>query len=187
MTHKNHEHEGAVRQTWSGEGSCRVLLIGEDNPQSSDPEHALYPLPAGCAGNRLQSSILMVAPATYLGLWRTNLCNPTWSMPAARARACHLMSLNPAPWNTIVMLGAKVARAFEYPRPVFTSCRLRLLPDRTVFDLLDLTFSPEPGEFQLVYLPHPSGRCRSWNDPAAPTKARMLMRACVPEIGWGAQ
>lgn len=174
------EHEG-----------CRVLLLGEDNPQSSEPEHALYNWPEGCAGHRLQSKIFGLDGDEYLNLWRTNLCNPTWSTAAARERARLLLGLVAPPWDTIVMLGAKVAKIVGYPKmPAFSSCRI--VPDLELgglaakYDRFGDAFAPSPGEFQLVYLPHPSGRCREWNEPANYGRARMLMRACVPEINWGA-
>lgn len=184
------EHTGACRVPHSPRDEhegCRVLLLGEDNPQSSEPEHALYDYPEGCAGHRLRSRIFGLSSAAYLALWRTNLCNPTWSTPAARERAKQLLELKTAPWDTIVLLGSKVAKIVGYPQmPPFSSCRLRLDTDGARFDRFGDAFAPEPGEHQLIYLPHPSGRCREWNDPASYGRARMLMRACVPEINWGA-
>lgn len=191
MSKLHHEHD-AVRVSRSlldEVAGCRVLLLGEDNPQSSEPEHALYPYPEGCAGNRLQSDILQVETSTYLGLWRTNLCCPSWSTKAARARAAALLELRDPPWDTIVMLGAKVAGIVGRPNmEPFESCRRVAAPEPGVavrFDLFGEAFAPIPGELQLVYLPHPSGRCRAWNDPGAAARARMVMRSCVPEINWG--
>jgi hypothetical protein len=40
------EHLGAHRRS-DIFGPCEVLLVGEDNPQSAAPEHALYPWPPG--------------------------------------------------------------------------------------------------------------------------------------------
>lgn len=39
--------------------------------------------------------------------------------------------------------------------------------------------------YSLAALPHPSGLCRAWNDPAAAGRARDLLRGCAPEIPWG--
>ena len=89
-----------------------ILLLGEDNPYGSDPSFSLYCYPVGCAGYRLRRH-LGLPQHQYLALHRANLCSGTWSTPLARKRAFEL--LNPsAPWRAIVMLGRKVAGAFEH-------------------------------------------------------------------------
>ena len=116
----NLEHLGAHRVKLnhvSDKAAATILLLGEDNPQSDDPLRALFPEPTGCAGNRLQKKIFKVDRAIYLAMWRTNLCNPTWELGAARARALVIAPQatsveDAAPWKTIVLLGAKVMRAF---------------------------------------------------------------------------
>ena len=49
------EHLGACRSALrdTPDACGRILLCGEDNPVSAEPEHALYPLPDNCAGHRL--------------------------------------------------------------------------------------------------------------------------------------
>src|SRR6185312_14593546 len=75
-------------------------------------QNALFPYPVGCAGHRYAELITDVGAATHLATWRTNLCNPRWSMNAARARADLLLRTPGTPWSVIVMLGRKVSDAF---------------------------------------------------------------------------
>jgi hypothetical protein len=47
-----------------------------------------------------------------------------------------------------------------------------------------------PGNFtvhsgQLLYLPHPSGRCRIWNQAASVHRARALVATYAPGFPWG--
>lgn len=146
----------------------RVLLLGEDNPYGSDPSFALYCYPIGCAGYRLRR-ILGLPQHQYLALHRGNLCDGPWSMKEARRRAALLVCDPSAPWRTIVMLGRKVADAFGYEQPFFTSA----LAPRT------------DGEMRLVSLPHPSGRnAGSWTGNAR-ERAREILRELAPTIAWG--
>jgi hypothetical protein len=143
-----------------------VLLLGEDNPQSADPEHALFPHPPGCAGARLQTNIMGISMRNYLGMWRTNLCQGKWSARKAGARAAELLVPN-MPWSTIILLGRKVADAAGYEDPLFT---VRVTHD---------------GRVKLISLPHPSGRNRAWNDAYNIARARSMLIDAVPGIPWG--
>lgn len=175
------EHLGAHRTAFDHvpEACGRVLLLGEDNPQSSDPRHALYPLPAGCAGSRLQDRILDVGMAPYLATWRTNLCSPRWSLSQARLRARALIS-RAAPWDIIIALGAKVAHVMgelttvgtRYPK--WTPFTVRTAVNDGVNQDV-----PTP-LLRVVYLPHPSGRNLVWNSGDAVSTARHLIREVVP-------
>lgn len=128
--------------------------MGEDNPHSGDPRHALCPYPPGCAGSRLQDRILDVSLGDYLRRYdRVNLCAGKWSAPEARLRAAGLVSDG----ALLVLLGAKVAAAFGLDHEPFTVAGLR--------------------GAVVVQLPHPSGRCRVWNDPASYGRARAVLRA----------
>lgn len=148
--------------------SCRLILVGEDNPYGAEPEFALYCYPPGCAGYRLRR-IVGLPQHQYLALHRTNLCPTDWSMKEARRRAQLLTADQSAPWRVIVMLGRKVADAFNYDRPFFTH------------DVAPQT----GGEMKLVSLPHPSGRNTVWNDRRLVGRAREILRELAPEIAWG--
>ena len=89
----------------------------------------------------------------YLGAFdRVNLYEAApaaWDPVDARVRAfAHRVAGRP-----LVVLGRRVAEAFRLPYAPFTS--------------------PAPG---VVVLPHPSGRCRAWNDPRAADLARRVIR-----------
>lgn len=178
------EHLGACRTAFhdAPEACSRILLCGEDNPQSAAPEHALFPYPPGCAGHRFCNDILGVTRHTYLATWRTNLCNPTWSMREARKRASDLVHLD-APWTTIVLLGRKVAEAFSK----ITDGAL----EPFAFGTLNTTNGVDPwGQdipwtIDIVSLPHPSGRNFLWNDPRRALDARALLQEVAPEYPWG--
>lgn len=130
----------------------KPLLVGEDNPYGTDPRYALFPAPVNSAGARLCSLVMQLRHTEYVRLFdRVNLCAGAWSAPEARARAAALQA--EAPDRKLVLLGAKVCRAFGAPYRPFTI----LLPT-------------------LLVLPHPSGRCRAWNEPNAFELARAVLR-----------
>lgn len=128
----------------------RPLLVGEVNPFGSNPAFALYPLPERSSGGRLMK-ILGLTYRQYLKRFdRINLCEWEWRMGQARHRAEWLVSTYPD--RVIVLLGAKVSRAFGVPYEPFTT----------------------HGAYRV--LPHPSGLNRAWNDPSAVEKARNLLK-----------
>lgn len=170
MTYKSRERLGA----WHvGDGLVQpsVLFVGEDNPQSSESRHALYPYPSGVAGDRLARLVLGVLGRRLLKQWRTNLCNPTWNVKLARKRARVLTGLDDEyhgelPWDRYVLLGAKVSGVFS---------------DLLKIELPEFSMIEHAG-MRLLRLPHPSGRCRAWNDPNSTLRARAVMREFAPEI-----
>jgi hypothetical protein len=155
-----------------GVSRMNVLLVGEDNPFSADPEFALYSSPDGCSGHRLMK-ILGLPEDQYLALHRTNLCaSGAWSMVEARRRARLLSADRSAPWRTIVLLGRKVADAFDYEQPFFTS---GIEPHTTAW----------PVPITYVSLPHPSGRNQRLWTSGARDRAREILRELAPSAAWG--
>lgn len=151
-----------------------MILVGEDNPQSAADEHALYPYPQNCAGERLCNRIFALPfTADYLALWRTNLCNPAWSDKQAGKRAWELLAQD-APWSKLVLLGRKVSKIFE---PI---CNV---PSLEPFSIARIDTGQRV--FTVASLPHPSGRCRDWNNAENYERARGVMRALAPSISWG--
>lgn len=156
----------------------KPLLVGESNPYSSNPADALLPFPAGSAGHRFCEVILAMSPREYLRAFeRRNLfgIRERWSAPEARRRAGGIAREWAAP---VIALGSKVAAAFAahitLPPEVmgapaaFTDYALPRQPWET----------PQHPERRLFVLPHPSGRCRVWNEPDAFDRAReMIARA----------
>lgn len=130
----------------------KILLVGEHNPYGPDPRFALYPSPAGCAGERLCEKILGMSASAYLSEFdRVNLVTtPKWSAVTARIKANEIIVVGQR--DRLVLLGAKVAAAFGLPSEPFQ-------------------FHDRPWGRALV-LPHPSGRCRAWNAAGAFERAR---------------
>lgn len=145
--------------------SQRPLLVGESNPYGARPEHALYPAPAGCAGERLCRVVLGMEPAAYLRAFdRANLlAGQRWSAPQAREAAAKMMSATRV--RLYILLGQRVAAAFG------AQDGLVLWPAFSWRDSLGDRF---------VLLPHPSGRCRVWDEPGAVAQARTVLRIALP-------
>lgn len=135
---------------------AKPIIVGELNPFGSDPCYALYPAPDGCSGHRLCCLILGMQRAVYLDAFeRANLCEGKWSVPKARAAAEIHWSMP----GKFILLGAKVCAAW-----------------RTPFNPFEIS----DGGTTLV-LPHPSGRCRLWQQTAI-AKARAAVRLMCPEL-----
>jgi hypothetical protein len=136
----------------------RPLLIGEDNPYGCDPYYALYCEPPNSAGGRLCRKVLGLTPDEYLSRFdRVNLCSRKWRIADARSRASELRIDRPG--GVFVLLGAKVASAFGWGfRP---------------FGVSEILHHSRWQRF--VMLPHPSGRCRLWNEPGAFARALSVL------------
>lgn len=136
-----------------------VLLVGELNPHGGDPRFALYDYPEHSAGAHLRR-ILGLDTERYLAIRRTNLCRGRWTMAEARRKVESLVADQGAPWRRIVMLGRRVAAAFDCADvPAYTSAV-------RCFD------GSWPREFVMVAIPHPSGLNREWDAPGAAERAR---------------
>lgn len=152
----------------------RPVLVGEDNPYSRDPRHALLYAPPHSAGGRLCRLILRHKPAHYLREYeRVNLCTGKWNEVEARGEAAKIASRvrGAAP---IVLLGAKVCRAFAVRYEPHSSVRVRVVPE-----------GGERWDQVFAVLPHPSARCRAWNEPGAFDRAREVLRAAGVPVGDG--
>ncbi len=163
------EHFGAHRVP--GDASCsRVILIGELNPVDSDPRRALDCAPRGGSGHRLQDRVLALAPRVYRSIWRANLCVGDWILGSAVARARDLLR-GGTPWMLAVLLGCQVSEAASRA----TGVRIDLMaPASRVSDFL-----------VVVAIPHPSGLCRTYNDPAVARRVRRLLAEVEPGVPWG--
>jgi len=136
-----------------------AVLVGMNNPVSSDPAHALYPHPPGCTGHRLFSMLCAVRPATtrrdYLALRRVNvLGQKRWSAGEARAAAYALRNSllteahsEPEGSLTVVVFGQDAWRAL-------------LLPEH-----VPLVLPYREGRVVWRRVPHPSGRNHWYNEP----------------------
>lgn len=137
----------------------KPVLVGEQNPYGGDPRFALYPAPNGCSGHRLCCLILGMHRKAYLCAFdRANLCDGEWSMCKARQRAIELLA-DRAGQCKLILCGSKICSAFGVPYAPFT-----------VADEV------------LLRLPHPSGRCRAWDEDRSFLKAREAVAAFAPEV-----
>jgi len=145
----------------------KPLIIGESNPYSDDPRCALLPWPRGATGDRLRE-ILGLTDKEYLRAFdrRNLLVGAGWSAPRARSAAdLILLNLTFQPRPALILLGRKVSAAFGF--------RDARLPGE----------APPAGPLpRVVLLPHPSGRCRAWNDPLVRRRSADLV---APHIGGG--
>ena len=175
------QHLGACRTAFANvpESAGRILLVGEDNPISAAPEHALFCAPDGCAGQRLQAKIFGLPRAEYLAMWRTNLCVGGWSIKKARDRAAALMH-GEVPWRAIVMLGRKVADAFSASL-MRSGYDISLNP----FESAEVPSVEAMPRLTLYSLPHPSGRNLIWNRPGPVTDAQQIMCEVADDLAWG--
>jgi hypothetical protein len=147
-----------------------VILVGELNPYGSAAEMALWPLPERAAGHRL-GQILDLAATDQMAAWRANLCSGSWSAPAAAAKANILLC---GPWKRYVLLGARVRKAFAAFLSSGTKAEIAALT-RTESVVAEVTVDGR----RLLMLPHPSGRCRSWNVPGTREATEAAFRRFV--------
>jgi len=129
----------------------RPVLLGMNNPVSSDPAHALYPHPPGCAGHRLWGMLNEAMPSgeqvsrsQYLRAFdRRNLvAGKTWSQAEARAGAGELT--RELRGRVVVVLGQQPRQALGLP--------------------LHLIHPIVHEGVTWRQVPHPSGRNHYYND-----------------------
>lgn len=154
----------------------RVLLVGETNPYSARPDDALLPYPANSAGGRLMKIFGLDYLGYLLRFERANLCRGKWDKGQARIEAVRLRTRAEASTEAnptvFVLLGTKVCEVFGYPSDPFAL----------------LTPNVESLKWvKFVVLPHPSGRCRVWNDhPDATGEARSIFALAGVKLERGA-
>jgi len=143
---------------------ARVVIIGMMNPHSDSTSRALWPAPVNSTGWRLWQLLHKRNGATVSDFVRTferhNLLpNGEWTQATSRAAATRMISsLRGA---TVLLLGAAVRDAFRLP-PV----RIRPIESRGVV---------------FRQLPHPSGRCRWYNEPRHRRIAGLLLEDLYKE------
>jgi hypothetical protein len=141
---------------------ARPVLLGMNNPLSSDPAHALYPHPPGCTGWRLWEMLNERVPLSKTQYLRTfdrrNLVDkPKWSKQEARDRGRWLREFD--------LRGREVVVLGNEPRDAL------LLPPKLI----------EPQLIEGItwrQIPHPSGRNLWYNDP----HNRMLVAVLLEQL-----
>lgn len=132
--------------------SRRPLLVGESPGRHfSVPKlhRPLWPWPRNAAGDRLRR-YMGLDDVTYVRRTdRTNvLYTEAWEKDVARQVALTLVYANLG--RPVLLMGRKVQAAFQLP------------PDARDFAVYEMAGMG----FYAMAVPHPSGRSRSWNDPA---------------------
>ncbi len=144
----------------------KPLLVGESNPYGVDPFYALYPLPEGASGHRLQV-ILGMTRDQYLSTFdRCNLLSAQkWDVRLAKESALALLA---SPYSRYILLGSRVAAAFGFSlrEHMFRPCFV-MLHESKVREV-----ARNPVTSQVLVLPHPSGLNRIWNEPLNISAAR---------------
>ena len=141
----------------------RPVLLAMNNPLSPDPRHALYPYPPGCTGYRILKLLQRRRPdvtrSQYLRAFERHniLSSRTWSRPAAREAAEKMRALLATCYQgrTVLVLGSE-------PRDLLGLPPLLVYPQ-------------EIGGITWRQLPHPSGRCRWYNDEMNAELAALLL------------
>ncbi len=135
----------------------RPLLVGEANPYSSEERLALAPLPRGAAGDRLRRILGMTVREYLRAFERVNLCRRVWDDDYASWAAGEVVHSAQRRGQPVILLGARVAKAVGVP------------------------YLPFRRQLNTLVLPHPSGRCRTWNDRENWTRARRAVSALLKE------
>lgn len=141
--------------------STKPILIGINNPVSSQPGHELYPWPPGCTGDRifemLRSRVPEVTRHEYLDRFeRRNLVpHKVVSKKIARENAAKIECELFGTGRNVVLFGADVAGAFGHPR--------LLLHPQVI------------GGVTWRQVPHPSGRNLWFNTPTNRDLVAMLL------------
>ena len=136
----------------------RPLLFGESDPRLKHPSAALLPWPPGTAGDRLRRHLGMSVEG-YLGAFERK--NLLWPEARWSARDASLVATYYSGWwpgRPMVLLGARVARAFG------------------------VRYRPFTVSGRYAVLPHPSARCRAWNEPRARAAARRTVSRLCPGL-----
>lgn len=145
----------------------RPVLVGMNNPYGGDPAYALYPLPERATGWRLWQMLESEVPGAGMTEYRDafdrrNLLVGPWrnrdALPAADAMRGDLCG------RTVVLLGAKVRAAFRLPA---TACGSESREH--------VEAPPELRFTHLHWVPHPSGLCHWYNDPANRRRVAVLL------------
>lgn len=143
------------------------LVIGMAPGPRTSASLPMFPHPAGSAGGRLMAMSGMPVEA-YLGrLRRVNLCRGAFRIAEARERARELYLTYRtvyAPHPRLVLCGRRVASAFY-----------DVLREHGAADIPWFERRAWAG-IDYVAVPHPSGRCREYSDPANVARARDAVR-----------
>lgn len=160
----------------------RPVLVGMNNPLSADPEYALAPFPTNCTGWRLWKMMSDAAEADGLpavrrqqymdDFRRVNVLNGrAWNAAEARVGAA---ALAPSLADRIVIVvGVATLKALRLPRPTEWCQWIESSPQ----DRGGLLFGGGDVDptFRYTLIPHASGLCHEYNDPAMRLRVGRLL------------
>ena len=155
----------------------KPVLLGMNNPLSRDPHYALANFPERCTGWRLWRMIVEamehdgLAPMSRLDYMtrydRRNVLNGViWNMALAKEAGAEL-----APKladRVVVLCGVQTLEAMRLTRPSDWCSWVEGEPQGSLLAAQDRSF-------KYALIPHPSGRCREYNDPALKLKVGRLL------------
>ena len=150
----------------------RGLLIVGEMTKGIQP---LWPHPPGRAGDRLRS-LLGLTITDYLRITRVNLIDGVdeWSDEIAIDGARAVWEKLCPSYSMTILLGSRVHAAFCAVNKHFEG--MQPLAVRVTNTLNPHT--PPPAQ-SFMLLPHPSGRCRKWNNPEFLQLARDTLAVIV--------
>jgi hypothetical protein len=118
----------------------KPIIVGMNNPHSIEPRDALIPSPVGSAGYRIYEMLRAAGTREGVGISHVSYMD----------RFDRINMLNSSLWRIVVLCGKSVATTL--------SDGLKGLS----FNINVRTHR----DFQYYLIPHPSGLCREYNDPA---------------------
>lgn len=128
----------------------KPVLLGMNNPVSSDPRHALFTSPKGCTGNRLWLMSGLEKDEYLDGFERRNVLDSKhWNLKKAREAAPALRAEFMG--RTVILLGAPVNSLMRGGTPH------ELAPP--------FVWTPDGHGGWRAKVPHPSGQNLYFNDP----------------------
>jgi hypothetical protein len=150
------------------------LVVGEMPGHNTDGNIPLYPHFKGCAAERLIGYAGVSYKDWITGVYKVNLCKEKWSSSEARDTAAYIRlwcstltdhhkdalgmaHIDPKGFKVLV-LGSRVRDAMGFD-------------DGTPFGKERFT-----GSIEVRWIPHPSGRCRYYNDVKNQKKAGEAVR-----------
>lgn len=152
-----------------------ILLVGLDNPLSSDPRYALHPIPSTSTGGRIIAMINDVGKITtgeYHSIPKVNLF-PVGPMPKikgkayATANASSMVASMNGSGRRVILLGNQVRDAFAFAATISDK--------PMIFE--------DTGGTNYAWIPHPSGRNLYYSNIRAKRKVgRFLVGVGIGEL-----